>query len=185
MPRATRITLLSAAGLTFSLMAAPLAAASPAGRQHEAGLPAAAAAAAASAPPEATCAGQPAPWMNTRLSPGQRASLLVAQMTVAQETQMTAAISTATQSREVPPIPSLCIPALLLTNGSAGISTGAPVQDPATALPAPISLAFDLGSCGRRPVWRGPGKRGPGSGTQRRRRPRHQPGPGTDQRPHV
>jgi beta-glucosidase len=136
MPRATRITLLSAVGLTFSLMAAPHAAASPAGGQHETGL-----AAAASAPPEATCDGQPAPWMNTRLSPGQRARLLVAQMTVAQETQMTAAISTATQSREVPPIPSLCIPALLLTNGSAGISTGSPVQDPATALPAPISLA--------------------------------------------
>lgn len=54
---------------------------------------------------------------------------------------MTAAISTATQSREVPAIPSLCIPASLLTNGSAGISTGSPVQQPATALPAPISLA--------------------------------------------
>ena len=54
---------------------------------------------------------------------------------------MTAAVSTATESREVPAIPSLCIPALLLTNGSAGISTGGPVQEPATALPAPISLA--------------------------------------------
>jgi beta-glucosidase len=79
--------------------------------------------------------------MNTRLSPDQRASLLVSRMTLAQEAQMTAAVSTATESREVPAIPSLCIPALLLTNGSAGISTGGPVQEPATALPAPISLA--------------------------------------------
>ena len=79
--------------------------------------------------------------MNPRLSPDQRASLLVPQLTLAQETQETAAVSTATQSREVPAIPSLCIPALLLTNGSAGISTGGPVQYPATALPAPISLA--------------------------------------------
>jgi beta-glucosidase len=89
----------------------------------------------------ATCNGQPAPWMDTHLSPDQRAKLLVATMTLAQETQETATISTATESREVPAIPSLCIPALLLTNGPAGVSTNAPVQLPATALPAPISLA--------------------------------------------
>ena len=91
--------------------------------------------------PPATCQGQPAPWMDSRLSPGQRASLLVSRMTLDQEAQMTAAVSTATESREVPAIPSLCVPALLLTNGSAGISTGGPVQEPATALPAPIALA--------------------------------------------
>jgi hypothetical protein len=62
-------------------------------------------------------------------------------MTLAQEAQETAAVSTATESREVPKIPALRVPALLLTNGSAGISTGGPVQYPATALPAPISLA--------------------------------------------
>ena len=79
--------------------------------------------------------------MNPRLSPDQRASLLTPQMSLTQETQETASVSTATQSREVPAISSLCIPALLLTNGSAGISTNSPVQTPATALPAPISLA--------------------------------------------
>jgi beta-glucosidase len=89
----------------------------------------------------ATCDGRPAPWMNTRRSPDQRANLLVSQMTLAQEAQETVAVSTPTESREVPAIPSLCVPALLLTNGSAGISTGGPVQYPATALPAPISLA--------------------------------------------
>ena len=79
--------------------------------------------------------------MDTRLSPDQRAKLLIANMTLAQEVNETATISTATQSREVPGIPSLCVPALLLTNGPAGVSTNAPVQRPATALPAPISLA--------------------------------------------
>ena len=105
------------------------------------GLPAAPAAVAAGTPAAATCQGQPAAWMNTRLSPDQRASLLVSQMTLDQEVQETASVSTATESREVPAIGSLCVPALLLTNGSAGISTGGPVQEPATALPAPISLA--------------------------------------------
>jgi beta-glucosidase len=79
--------------------------------------------------------------MDRKLPPGQRASLLVQHMTLAQEAAETAAVSNATQSREVPGIPSLCVPDLLLTNGSAGISTGGPVQRPATALPAPISLA--------------------------------------------
>ena len=47
----------------------------------------------------------------------------------------------ATHSRETPPIERLCVPALRLNNGSAGVSTGGPIQTPATALPAPIGLA--------------------------------------------
>src|SRR2546429_148182 len=35
----------------------------------------------------------------------------------------------------------LCVPALRLNNGSAGVSSGGPVQFPATALPAPIAVA--------------------------------------------
>jgi beta-glucosidase len=122
--------LLAGTGLILSLAAIP-------------GAARAGAASPGAATPAATasCDGQPAPWMDQRLSPDQRASLLVPQMTLAQEVQETASVSTATESREVPAIPSLCIPALLLTNGSAGISTGGPVQYPATALPAPISLA--------------------------------------------
>ena len=69
------------------------------------------------------------------------ASLLISHMTLAPEAHQTAAVSTATESREVPAIPSLRVPALLLTNGSAGISTSGPVRYPPTALPAPISLA--------------------------------------------
>jgi beta-glucosidase len=104
----------------------------------------------------ATCNGQAAPWMDTHRSPDQRAKVLVANMTLAQEVQETATISTATQSREVPGIPSLCIPALLLTNGPAGVSTNAPVQLPATALPAPISLAATRrGRAAARRGWHG------------------------------
>jgi len=121
--RTISIALLGVAGLSAAMLIAPRSVT---------------AAAAGSA---ATCDGQSAPWMDTKLSPDQRASLLVSQMTLAQEAQETAAVSTTTESREVPAIPSLCIPALLLTNGSAGISTNGPVQEPATALPAPISLA--------------------------------------------
>ena len=102
----------------------------------------------------ATCNGQAAPWMDTHQSPDQRAKLLIANMTLAQEVQETATISTATQSREVPGIPSLCVPALLLTNGPAGVSTNAPVQLPATALPAPISLAATWNPAGRTAVRR-------------------------------
>jgi beta-glucosidase len=123
--RTIGVTLLSVAGLTMAILVAP----GPV------------TAVATTATTAATCNGQPAAWMNTRLSPGQRASLLVANMTLAQEAQETASVSTTTESREVPAIPSLCIPALLLTNGSAGISTNSPAQEPATALPAPISLA--------------------------------------------
>src|SRR5262249_50939144 len=50
-------------------------------------------------------------------------------------------ISDSGHSREVPAIPRLCVPALLMNNGSAGVSSGGPVQHPATALPAPIGQA--------------------------------------------
>ena len=88
-----------------------------------------------------TCQGRPAPWMDTALAPDKRAQLLVSAMTIEQEAEMTAGVSTATEFREVPALPQLCIPALLLTNGPAGISTNTHLQQPATALPAPIGLA--------------------------------------------
>ena len=126
-------TLLGVAGLTAAIAVAPR--------------PVTAAAVGSAA----TCNGQPAAWMDQALSPDQRAGLLVSAMTVTQEAAETAAVSTTTESRQVPAIPSLCIPALLLTNGSAGISTGAPAQQPATALPAPVSLAatWDQGDAER------------------------------------
>src|SRR6266496_2875065 len=85
------------------------------------------------------CAG--ASWMDPSKSPDERASLVLAQMTLDEKVQETASMLDATHSRETPPIARLCVPALRLNNGSAGVSTGGPVQFPATALPAPIGLA--------------------------------------------
>ena len=96
-------------------------------------------ASAAAAPAAAGCAG--APWMDTHRSPDQRATLLVAQMTLAEKAQEMHTISDSEHSREVSPIPRLCIPALLMNNGPAGVSSGGPVMRAATALPAPIGQA--------------------------------------------
>jgi beta-glucosidase len=85
------------------------------------------------------CAG--APWLDRHRSPDERASLIVAQLTLDEKVQETASMLDATHSRETPPIDRLCVPGLRLNNGSAGVSTGGPVQHPATALPAPIGLA--------------------------------------------
>jgi beta-glucosidase len=85
------------------------------------------------------CAG--APWLDPSKTPDERASLVLAQMTLDEKIQELGSLRDATHSRETPPIPRLCIPALRLNNGSAGVSTGGPVQFPATALPAPIGLA--------------------------------------------
>ena len=85
------------------------------------------------------CAG--APWMDRHRSPDERATLLLAQMTFDEKMQEMHTVSTSTQSREVPPIPRLCIPALLMNNGPAGVGSGGPVQFPSTALPAPIAQA--------------------------------------------
>jgi beta-glucosidase len=94
-------------------------------------------------------AGAAAPQAQT---PQDRAKAIVAQMTVAEKLSQLAGIRDDAKDlyRIVPAIPHLGIPALLLTNGPAGVSTGGsrnPDHQPlATALPAPISLAasFDV-----------------------------------------
>jgi beta-glucosidase len=96
--------------------------------------------AASAAPGSGTgCAG--APWLDRHRSPDRRADLILAQLTLDEKVQETASMLDATHSRETPPIDRLCVPGLRLNNGSAGVSTGGPVQYPATALPAPIGLA--------------------------------------------
>src|SRR2546429_7349148 len=81
------------------------------------------------------CAG--APWMDRTKSPDERASLVLAQMTLDEKIQEMGSLRDATHSRETPPIPRLCIPALRLNNGSAGGSTGGPGPVPAAAPPPP------------------------------------------------
>jgi beta-glucosidase len=82
-----------------------------------------------------------APWMDRRKGPDERARLVIAQMTLEEKVSVLGSVRDAEHFRETLPIPRLCIPALRMNNGSAGVSTGGPVQFPATALPAPLGLA--------------------------------------------
>ncbi len=71
-----------------------------------------------------------------------RAKAIVSKMTLQEKIDQLHGIRTATHHRYVPPLPRLHIPAMLVTNGPAGAGPGDPTpQEPATALPAPISLA--------------------------------------------
>src|SRR5205085_5639217 len=73
------------------------------------------------------------PWLNTSLSPDERAALLLAQMTLEEKIGMVHGKSNAYY---IAPISRLGIPALTMTDGPAGINEGQ-----ATSLPAPIALA--------------------------------------------
>jgi beta-glucosidase len=71
-----------------------------------------------------------------------RARAIVRKMTLDEKIEELHGIRDATHFRYVPPIPRLGIPALRVTNGPAGVGPdGTRPQQPATALPAPISLA--------------------------------------------
>src|SRR5256886_9514221 len=74
------------------------------------------------------------PWLNTSLSPDERAALLLAQMTLEEKVGMVHGKSNDAYS--IAPIARLGIPALTMADGPAGINEGQ-----ATALPAPIGLA--------------------------------------------
>lgn len=71
-----------------------------------------------------------------------RAKAIVSKMTLQEKIDQLHGIRTPEHRRYVPPLPRLHIPAMLVTNGPAGAGPGDPKpQEPATALPAPISLA--------------------------------------------
>src|SRR5258708_24820560 len=82
-------------------------------------------------------------WMNTALSPNERANLLLAQMTLDEKIEMVHGELPAPYGFYKAPIPRLGIPALTMADGPAGIRVAR--QDvnegKATALPAPIGLA--------------------------------------------
>ena len=84
------------------------------------------------------------PWLNTSLSPDERAALLLAQMTLEEKIGMVHGKSN--DAYHIAPISRLGIPALPMTDSPAGINV---VQ--ATSLPAPIALAatWDLAAAGQ------------------------------------
>ncbi|MFI0452105.1 beta-glucosidase H [Actinomadura sp. 6N118] len=85
------------------------------------------------------CPGEP--WMDRRLPAAQRAAHLLPRMTLDEKASMTASLYDDRYARETLPIDRLCIPALRLNNGPAGVGSGGPVQPQTTALPAPLGLA--------------------------------------------
>jgi beta-glucosidase len=90
----------------------------------------------------ATAVRAPARAPARALTATQQAEALVARMTLAQKITELHGIVDSQHQRYVPGIPSLGIPPLVITNGPAGVGPGDdPTQQPATALPAPISLA--------------------------------------------
>src|SRR6266571_5333743 len=73
-------------------------------------------------------------WMNTSLSPDERAALVLAQLTLEEKISMVHGKSN--DAYAMAAIARLGIPALTMTDGPAGINVGQ-----ATSLPAPIGLA--------------------------------------------
>jgi beta-glucosidase len=98
-------------------------------------------AAAVPASPAQAAACDGAPWMDRDRPAGERADRLVREMTLDEKVSMLHAVSDSEHARETLPIARLCIPALRLNNGSAGVGSGGAVQPQATALPAPLGLA--------------------------------------------
>jgi len=105
---------------------------------------------AATVAPTVAAADDPLPWMNTTLSPEQRADLLVDAMTLDQKIAQLHGQSgpipevpeCGNGGRHVPGIPALKIPTFRITNGPVGLGGGdCSPQDKATALPVALGLA--------------------------------------------
>ena len=103
----------------------------------------AAAAVSVAAPAHAAPAGQLAqcPWLNPLMPIQQRVSELVGAMTLAQKISLMQPVKGGPYpgyEHYVPGIPSLCVPAVMQQDDSAGVAAGA---DGVTQLPAPITAA--------------------------------------------
>jgi beta-glucosidase len=101
------------------------------------------AAAAASAPFLAVYGSAPAsaascPWVNSAAPIATRVSELMAQMSLSQKIAMMTGVSGSSYVGNIPAISSLCIPAINLEDGPAGVGDG---MSNVTQLPAPVDAA--------------------------------------------
>ena len=99
--------------------------------------------AAASAPFLAVYGAAPAsaascPWVNSTAPISTRVSELMAQMSLSQEISMMTGVSGSSYVGNIPAISSLCIPAINLEDGPAGVGDG---MSNVTQLPAPVDVA--------------------------------------------
>ncbi|MCW2945061.1 MAG: Beta-glucosidase [Actinoallomurus sp.] len=76
------------------------------------------------------------PWVHSSASPGQRAAQVLAQMTLDEKLSMTHGAQLPGYAGVVAPITRLCVPALNLQDGGAGVVMGG-----STAMPAPVAAA--------------------------------------------
>ena len=93
----------------------------------------ASAAAAAATPASTAC-----PWVGSTAPIAQRVSQLLAKMSVSQEIAMVTGASGSSYVGNIPAISSLCIPAINLEDGPAGVGDG---MSNVTQLPAPVDVA--------------------------------------------
>jgi beta-glucosidase len=78
------------------------------------------------------------PWVGSSAPVSQRVSQLMARMTVAQEVSLVTGAGGSSYVGFTPAIGSLCVPAMNLEDGPAGVGDG---MSPVTQLPAPVDVA--------------------------------------------
>ncbi len=108
------------AAVVLTVVAAPLAAVSAAGAACGRG------------------AATSCPWVNSSAPISTRVSELMAQMSLAQKVAMMTGVSGSSYVGNIPAISSLCIPAMNLEDGPAGVGDG---MSNVTQLPAPVDVA--------------------------------------------
>ncbi|SEG90737.1 beta-glucosidase [Actinacidiphila yanglinensis] len=90
----------------------------------------------AAAGPALSGASDSCPWLGSSASPAQRAAEVLARMTTDEKLSMTHGAQLPGYAGVVAPIPRLCVPALNLNDGGAGVVMGG-----TTAMPAPVAAA--------------------------------------------
>ncbi len=102
------------------------------------------------------------PWVGSAATPDQRADMVIAQMTLDDEIAMVHGVPGSPYVGHVPGNPALCIPAINLEDGPAGVADG---MTGVTQLPAPVAAAasWDVGLMGRYGATIGAQERGKGA----------------------